>query len=675
MKFLPVLVRHLQDLQIHSMKWNEWAEKSRQRRLAKNAKKYVYTIDDFMKRDKILRMGEDKLKKAALRYEQQITAFDYTSRDTRFSQSIRENSLKEKIRYTIETAALYSMLSVVFNENYQKPEYEKQALYYLNEIYRGDKIKLHLPNSPSGNSIYIRSITRDEQVLQSLQMAQAFFALHYNKYIYLYRNLCKKDEIVLTDKVNIQSELDCVMNNKRLVSDNVVFSKYASKGTIKSLKLFMKKYPKNLFVGVAQTRIHHYEFAPYRQKNTISAYKEFIKKYPKNPLIKEAKVRFNALEFEPFAKTDTKESYFTFIKKYPKNMYIPLAWERLWGKYEEKGTEKSYVAFIKQYPKRKYPTNTSISSAWEKIWVQYYKDTDSINSLNLFLKKYPNSPNIKDAKNRIAFLIEENDFKKAQKINTEQGYLSFYKKYPNTQRDELYYFLKYFKAERTRSKVDIKNFVSINKYGKYGISSSQISNLMKSFRKTSSSTRDWMFLYDYSHNEEDLTRAHINIKDGRDERLLVNKVGERFFSITLGDLAFDEYSIRKKKKGYLEEVLSSYTPDNGAYEGNYKITLKSKSRAKYNSYKVYVDVKFKANYRRYCDGTLTFLCSDDYTYSEEGVKTVSITIQPGEVISSEHVNLNGITIEALSGVILLNRRKTKLLSFQVTDLEFNRVGK
>ena len=61
------------------------------------------------------------------------------------------------------------------------------------------------------------------------------------------------------------------------------------------------------------------EYQPYKLQNTIKGYREFIARYPDNMFVEDARTRIESLEFAPYEKANTIEGYMEFKARYPDN--------------------------------------------------------------------------------------------------------------------------------------------------------------------------------------------------------------------------------------------------------------------------------------------------------------------------------------------------------------------
>jgi len=89
-----------------------------------------------------------------------------------------------------------------------------------------------------------------------------------------------------------------------------------------------------------------------------------------------------------------------------------------WKKYKDKDSTQAYENYIKKYPNSKY-----VESAINEIW-KNHKDKNTIRAYEYYIIKHPNSKYVKSAKNRIWELTENE--------NSGSAFLNYIKKYPNS---------------------------------------------------------------------------------------------------------------------------------------------------------------------------------------------------------------------------------------------------
>jgi hypothetical protein len=107
------------------------------------------------------------------------------------------------------------------------------------------------------------------------------------------------------------------------------YKPYKLQNTVEGYKEFIAKYPKNLFINEAKSRIESLEFSPYEQADTIEGFMEFKMRYPENRHVFKANVRIEQVELKRYEKADTIEGYKEFLSKYPESTFAVLAKERL----------------------------------------------------------------------------------------------------------------------------------------------------------------------------------------------------------------------------------------------------------------------------------------------------------------------------------------------------------
>ena len=111
--------------------------------------------------------------------------------------------------------------------------------------------------------------------------------------------------------------------------------------------------------ALKEYQLHEEQYQPYKLQNTIEGYKEFIEKYPKNLFINEAKSRIESLEFSPYEQADTIEGFMEFKMRYPENRHVFTANVKIeqveLKRYEKEDTIEGYKEFLSKYPESTLP--------------------------------------------------------------------------------------------------------------------------------------------------------------------------------------------------------------------------------------------------------------------------------------------------------------------------------
>jgi hypothetical protein len=107
------------------------------------------------------------------------------------------------------------------------------------------------------------------------------------------------------------------------------YKPYELQDTIEGYREFIAKYPENLYVKVAESRIEDLEFASYKQADSLEGYMEFKMRYPDNRHVFKASTKIEQAELKRYEEMDTVEGYREFLLKYPVSTFAVLAKERL----------------------------------------------------------------------------------------------------------------------------------------------------------------------------------------------------------------------------------------------------------------------------------------------------------------------------------------------------------
>lgn len=243
-----------------------------------------------------------------------------------------------------------------------------------------------------------------------------------------------------------------------------------SKNTVSSFQEFIDTYPKAIQVqeSIKRRDIIAFDLVMNRSidllKNTrdISLIQGFLSKYPNSEL------RFAAIEirdrwaFDQAVTLNTVVGFQDFLNNYPNSklaaQVIGLRDNRAYDQALASNTVAGYQYFLTSYPYSKFVikvTDLRDSLAFEN-------NSNDILGLKNYIKSYPNSKRLNEAKNKLYALAWEI----TKKENSIESYESFKSAYPNSLfvllANEAISKLKYDKLIKTFSKPDAIEFLSSN---------------------------------------------------------------------------------------------------------------------------------------------------------------------------------------------------------------------
>ena len=115
----------------------------------------------------------------------------------------------------------------------------------------------------------------------------------------------------------------------QFLADQQIYQAYRDQNTLEGYRDFIRKYPKNCFLGRARDEILLLEFKPYEQQDTVDGYLEFKMLYPNSPYVDKANTHIEQLEIRRYDSLDTIAGYREFLDKYPRSFFSNSARERL----------------------------------------------------------------------------------------------------------------------------------------------------------------------------------------------------------------------------------------------------------------------------------------------------------------------------------------------------------
>ena len=187
--------------------------------------------------------------------------------------------------------------------------------------------------------------------------------------------------------------------------------------SISSYESFMLKYPSSKFNNIASNKVDTLQWLPISTSGTLRELHDFVTRYPQSQFNKQAKDSIVKLEWFSIALTNDIETLNRFLEKYPNSNYEIQARNRqdelLWG-----NCNKPILLELKLYVDKCVLCGHK-DEALEKISVLEWnsvKNTNDTNSLNLFIKTYPKSSKINDAKFENEELINKSSYIETRKI-------------------------------------------------------------------------------------------------------------------------------------------------------------------------------------------------------------------------------------------------------------------
>ena len=225
------------------------------------------------------------------------------------------------------------------------------------------------------------------------------------------------------------------------------------KGTIDALKAFVNNYPKSKYASEAKSKIRNLELKIEKdaydsacKTSTLDAFRSFLKKYPKSQYAKDVQNRIKDFDLWTVAKkNNTIQAYNSYLqhsqyKTFTKEAKAAIEDITAVSEWQNIKTTTN-LAEVQAYIK-KYSNASCISEAKKKEHelkgVQYYNNGNLASAYREFTEaggKYALSYN-----NRSTFdkCLEYHDFSLLSSYSTESELSSFLKKYPNSPELKIY---------------------------------------------------------------------------------------------------------------------------------------------------------------------------------------------------------------------------------------------
>lgn len=177
----------------------------------------------------------------------------------------------------------------------------------------------------------------------------------------------------------------------------------------------LKDYAKNYKEELAEKqRVEKEAYEKACNKGTLDAFRYFIDKYPKSKYVKDVNSKIKTLElnveknaYQVACQTGTLDAFNTFLKKYPRSQYSKDIQNRikdfdLWNVAKRSNTIQAYESYLRNSQFQTFSSEANVAivdlksiAEWEKI-----KSNNNLNIVQSFIRKYPKSSKIADARKK-----------------------------------------------------------------------------------------------------------------------------------------------------------------------------------------------------------------------------------------------------------------------------------
>ena len=177
----------------------------------------------------------------------------------------------------------------------------------------------------------------------------------------------------------------------------------------------LKDYAKNYKEELAEKqRIEKEAYEKACNQGTLDALRYFVDKYPKSKYVKDVNSRIKTLElkieknaYQTACHTGTLDAFKTFLKKYPRSQYSKDIQNRikdfdLWNVAKRSNTIQAYESYLRnsQFKTFSSEANAAINDLKAIVEWENIKSTNNLNIVQSYIRKYPKSSKITDARKK-----------------------------------------------------------------------------------------------------------------------------------------------------------------------------------------------------------------------------------------------------------------------------------
>lgn len=228
-------------------------------------------------------------------------------------------------------------------------------------------------------------------------------------------------------------------------------------GTIQAYEKFIEDYPKSSKAPIAAVQLkslyENRDWESAKRINSSSAYQNFLSAYPNSLKKNEAKRLLEKAEQEEkilaewnkVQNINTIDAYERFLIQYPGSKYSSNARnaingfiDKAWREANNQNSIEGYQNFLKTHPNSSYTqqANREMNKIKDTNAWRIASSKNSISAFEDYLIQFPSGLFSTDARTKIKIIEEEKyilpAWNRALSQNTYQGYMSFYRLYPNS---------------------------------------------------------------------------------------------------------------------------------------------------------------------------------------------------------------------------------------------------
>jgi len=186
------------------------------------------------------------------------------------------------------------------------------------------------------------------------------------------------------------------------------------------------------------------DFQKAKQINTEQAFQKFLEKYPSSPLVKEAKAQIEEIAYETARKAATVSCYETYLGRFPKAARAAKATFEMQGLDFKEVTRTNTIPGWRHFLQKYEPLTDSLQPsefrveagkinelAKRELEALEFTQAGKVETIQVwedFVRRYPASPHLKDAREKLALLTLD----RVAEENTAAGFERFLRQFSET---------------------------------------------------------------------------------------------------------------------------------------------------------------------------------------------------------------------------------------------------
>ncbi|MCP4295419.1 MAG: hypothetical protein GY786_07420 [Proteobacteria bacterium] len=250
----------------------------------------------------------------------------------------------------------------------------REILYYIKMVEKSQEVR--------GDDVFYRAGFLDSYLIEypNGQFVDGVNKLREKNW---FEQVQKARDVELCDTYVVEYPQGIYLEQVNQLKENLTFEKAKEAETAGAFDTYFLRYPQGLFVEKAKELEEKNWYKRAEEENSHKGYLIYFEEYPQGKFVRQVKGKIELLDYHK-AKTSNSIQYFDlFLKEYPDSKFFPEIKELRNGLWINKASSR--VPFIKG----------AEVEAWE-----FTKNMDNIYQYNWFIRNFPKSGFIQEAKKR-----------------------------------------------------------------------------------------------------------------------------------------------------------------------------------------------------------------------------------------------------------------------------------